>query len=158
MAPIPDRDRTWAMFCHLAALAWIPLFLIGLPVPFMAIIIPLILWAIRREQSEFIDYHGRESMNFQISMLIYGLIMMIIAILLLVIGIIIFGAGNADLAAIGMIFTATLFLGLLVVWGVVQTVFVIIAAVRANQGAWYRYPLTVRLIRSVDYRQDDLDL
>lgn len=151
MVPIPERDRTWAMFCHLSALAWIPLAALGLPLPFASILVPLILWGIRRERSEFIDYHGRESMNFQISMLIYGLILAIVATLLLAIGMMIFGAGNADLAAIGVIFAATAFLGLLVVWGVVQAVFVIVAAVRTNQGGWYRYPLTVRLIRSVNY-------
>ncbi len=154
MAPIPERDRTWAMFCHLSASAWILLAFLGLPLPFASILVPLILWAIRRERSEFIDYHGRESMNFQISMLIYGLILAIASMLLLTIGIIIFGAGNADLAAIGVIFTATLLFGLLVIWGVVQTVFVIIAAVRANQGGWYRYPFTIRLIRSVNYTDD----
>jgi len=125
MAPIPEQSRTWAMFCHLSALAWIPLAVLGLPLPFASILAPLILWAIRREQSEFIDYHGRESMNFQISMFIYGLIIAIVAFILLVIGILIFGVGDGEsaLAALGLIFGVTLGIGLLVIWGVVQTVF-----------------------------------
>ena len=59
---------TWAMLCHLSALSTY----IG--VPFGHIILPLIIWLIKKDASPFIDEQGKESLNFQISMTIYGII------------------------------------------------------------------------------------
>src|SRR5688572_27353843 len=73
------NERTWAAFCHLGALSKF----IG--VPFGNLIVPVVLWIIGRGESVFIDDHGKESINFQISMTIYmflafaGIIMLCIA-------------------------------------------------------------------------------
>ena len=113
----PDRDtRMWAMFCHLAGLA----LLIGIPAA--NILGPLIVWQIKKEQHPFIDAHGKESMNFQISMFIYGLVA---ALLIFV--------------CVGMV--------LLPAVVVVDIIFVIIAGIKANDGQAYRYPLTIRFIK-----------
>jgi uncharacterized protein len=109
-------SRTWAMFCHLAALSGF----IG--VPFGFIVGPLIIWLIKGKEHPFIDSNGKEALNFQISMCIYGIVAFILVFVF-----------------IGII--------LLIGLGICDIVFVIIAAVRASSGQEYRYPLTIRFIK-----------
>jgi uncharacterized Tic20 family protein len=107
--------RTWCVACHLSALA-------GFVIPaFGHILGPLIVWLIKRGDSPEIDAHGKEALNFQISMLIYNLV-----------------AGVLCLVLIGFV--------LLAVLHILNVVFVIIAALKAGEGQMYRYPLTLRLI------------
>ena len=90
-------------------------------VPFGNVVAPLIIWLIRKDQSWFVDDQAKEAINFQISMVIYALIS--IPLVLLLIGIVL------------LIF--------LYVFGIVM---VIIAAIKANDGVQYRYPVTIRFI------------
>ena len=112
----PQDERMWAALCHLAAFAGLPA--AGL----MGILGPLIVWLLKKDQSPLVDDQGKEAVNFQLSMLIYGLICM-------------------PTLCIGIGFVL---LPSLVVLNVVLTV---VAAVRANQGVAYRYPLTLRLVQ-----------
>ncbi len=110
-------ERMWGMICHLAALAGF----VGIPLG--NVLGPLIVWLIKREEFPLVADQGKESLNFQISMTIYGVIC--IPLMFVVIG---FLLGLALLIA--------------------DVVFIIIAAMKANEGALYRYPLTIRLIKS----------
>jgi uncharacterized protein len=111
----PSDVRTWCVLCHASAL-------LGLFFHFLGHILgPLIVWFMKRGDSPEIDAYGKESLNFQISMLIYDAIAAILCIVLIGIPILI---------------------GL---W-VLNTVLVIIASVKAGQGEFYRYPFTIRLI------------
>ena len=65
--PIKDAC-TWAMFCHIAGLAWLIIPAIG------GIIGPLIVWQIKKDLDPFVDKSGKEALNFQISMLIYAIV------------------------------------------------------------------------------------
>jgi uncharacterized Tic20 family protein len=108
-------ERNWAVFCHLGGFA-------GLVLPGLGhVVVPLVLWLLRRDQSAFVDHHGKEALNFQISMTLYAVVS--VALMWVLIG----------------------FLLILVVLGV-QFVFMVIASVAASQGEPYRYPLTLRLI------------
>jgi uncharacterized Tic20 family protein len=109
------QERSWGMFCHLAALA-------GYIIPFGNIIGPLIIWLIKRDESEFVADQGKESLNFQISITIYAII-----------------AGLLILIVIGVF--------LLIAVGIFSLVMIIIATVKASSGEKYRYPLTLRLIQ-----------
>ena len=101
--------------CHLSALA-------GFVIPGAGHILgPLIVWLVKRGDSAEIDAHGKEALNFQISMLIYNVV-----------------AGILCLIVIGFV--------LLAVLHVLNVVFVIIASLRASEGQMYRYPLTLRLL------------
>ena len=115
-APSTSSDiRTWNVLCHATALA-------GFFVPWAGHILgPLIVWLAKRGDSPEIDAHGKESLNFQISMLIYDAIAAILCIVLIGIPI------------------------LIALW-VLNTVFVIIASIQASEGKLYRYPLAIRLI------------
>jgi uncharacterized protein len=112
-----SRDvRTWNVLCHASALA-------GFFVPWAGHILgPLIVWLAKRSDSPEIDEYGKESLNFQISMLIYNVI-----------------AGVLCLVLIGFI--------ILVILHILNLVLVIIASIQASEGKFYRYPMTIRLIK-----------
>jgi uncharacterized protein len=107
--------RTWCMLAHATAL-------VGFLVPVAGHIVgPLIVWLAKRQDSPEIDAHGKESMNFQISMLIWNII-----------------AGILVLVVIGI--------PILILLHVLNIIFVIIASIQASEGKLYRYPLAIRLI------------
>jgi uncharacterized protein len=113
----PSKDvRTWCVACHASAL-------LGFIVPWIFHILgPLVVWLVKRGESVEIDAHGKESLNFQISMLIYNVI-----------------AGVLCLVLIGFV--------LLVVLHFLNLVLVIVASIQAGEGKLYRYPLNLRLIK-----------
>jgi uncharacterized Tic20 family protein len=112
-----SRDvRTWNVLCHATALA-------GFFVPWAGHILgPLIVWLAKRNDSPEIDEYGKESLNFQISMLIYNVIAAVLCLVL-----------------IGFIILAILH--------ILNLVLVIIASIQASEGKFYRYPMTIRLIK-----------
>lgn len=112
----PKDEHMWGMLCHLTALV------AYVGVPFGHILGPLVVWLIKREQSSFVDDQGKEALNFQISITIYGLVAAVLT--LVIIGI---------------------FLGIALV--IFDLVMVIIASVKANRGERYRYPLTIRFLK-----------
>ncbi|HEY2837797.1 MAG TPA: DUF4870 domain-containing protein [Pirellulales bacterium] len=90
-------------------------------IPLANILGPLLIWQIKKDQSPLVDDQGKEAVNFQISVTLYVLV----GLLSLCVG-------------IGFI--------VLPVLGIFDFVFTIIAAVKANQGEMYRYPLTIRFV------------
>ena len=95
---------------------------IGFIFPFGNIIVPLIIWLSKREDLPLVEDQGREVLNFQISMTIYLLISGILCIILIGIPIV-----------IGLI--------------IFSFIITIIAAISANDGKSYRYPINLRLIK-----------
>ena len=111
----PSEIRTWCVLCHASAL-------LGFFFHFLGHLLgPLIVWLIKRDVSAEIDANGKESLNFQISMLIYNVIAAVFCLVL-----------------IGFFFLAIL-------W-VLNAVFVIVASIQASDGKFYRYPITIRFI------------
>jgi len=108
--------RTWTAFCHASALLGVFIHFPGQLIP------PLLVWLLKRDDSPEIDAHGKEALNFQISMLIYNIVAAVFCLVL-----------------IG-------FLLLPLLW-VLNAVFVIIAAIKASDGQLYRYPLTIRFLQ-----------
>ena len=113
---ITREGRMWAMFCHLAGLAGFLMPVVG------NIVAPLIVWQVKKEDYPFVDEQGKEAVNFQISMSLYGLITIPLFLICV---------GPFLLAAVA----------------IVDLVFLLIAAVKANNGKSYRYPLTIRFIK-----------
>ena len=119
--PIPSSStssdtRTWCVLAHATAL-------VGFLVPLAGHIVgPLIVWLAKRVDSAEIDAHGKESLNFQLSMLIYNLIAAVLCLVL-----------------IGFFILAILH--------ILNVVLVIIASIQASEGKLYRYPLAIRLIK-----------
>ena len=115
MYAVSSEERTWGMLSHLLALSGF----IG--VPFGNILAPLIIWLVKKDQSQFVADQAKESLNFQISLIIYAIIGGILIIVLI----------------------GFLILGVVIIGGIILT---IIATIKANNGEHYRYPLTIRLI------------
>jgi hypothetical protein len=108
--------RTWNAFCHASSLLGIFLHFPG------HLLGPLVVWLVKRGDSPEIDAHGKEALNFQISMLIYNVVAVVFCLIL-----------------IGFVFLAIL-------W-VLNVVFSIIASIQATDGKFYRYPMTIRFIQ-----------
>lgn len=111
--PGPE-EKNWAMFCHLAAFA-------GFIIPLGNIIAPLVLWLMKKQDSPFVDYHGREVLNFQITVLIALVACWLLAFVL-----------------IGFLLMALL--------GALWLILTLVGLVKASQGEYFRYPLTLRLL------------
>ena len=108
--------RTWCILAHATAL-------VGFLVPLVGHLVgPLIIWLAKRQDSAEIDAHGKESLNFQLSMLIY----------------------NAIAAILCLILIGFFILGIL---HILNIIFVIIASIQASEGKLYRYPIALRLIK-----------
>ena len=71
MEPREQQVRTWTMLVHLAALA-VFLFPVGL------VLGPLIIWLIKRNELPEVDQHGKEAVNFQLTVFIVNFILGII--------------------------------------------------------------------------------
>jgi uncharacterized Tic20 family protein len=96
--------------------------LAGFIVPGGNLLGPLILWLTKRETMPFVDREGKESVNFQISIFIYALVS----------------------AVLIPVFCIGIFL--LVAVGIFALVYAILAALEANKGNPYKYPLCIRFI------------
>jgi uncharacterized Tic20 family protein len=107
--------KQWNLFAHLSGFA-------GFIFPAGNIIGPLLIWLLKKEQSQLLEEHAREALNFQISVTIYAIIA---SVLLLVI--------------VGMV--------LLPILIIIQIILMIKAALAADKGEFYRYPFTIRFIK-----------
>lgn len=105
------------MFCHLASLAGYVL-----TVPFAGALGPLVIWLIKKDEFPQVDAHGKEALNFQISVALYSLICLLLVFVLI-----------------------GIFLGIALV--IFDLICVILAAVKANQGEFFRYPLCIRFVK-----------
>jgi len=118
-ATASSDTTTWAMAAHLTALAAL---FIGLP-----FVGPLIVYLTKKD-NPFVRRHAAEALNFNLSIMLYTLILGIVTII--------------GLVFIVGILLLPLFLVLFVVW----IVLVILAAVAGSRGEEYRYPLTIRFL------------
>jgi len=144
-----EQARNWAMWCHLSSIAWILAFII--PFPFLNILCPLVVWLSKKNQHSFIDAHGKESLNFQISLLIYTIIFAVILLFLISVtcGWIVPISSSSAQSSITTIGTG-LVIGLIAlnaIAGILSFALVIFAAVKSKKGEFYHYPFTIRFLK-----------
>ena len=108
-----EWERLYATFTHLTLL----LFHVAIPVA-----PAVVMWLIKREKSPFVDDHGREAINFQISLLLYYIL----------------GGLLVPACGLGLV--------LIIAAYALGIVGMILASVAANKGEYYRYPATVRFL------------
>jgi hypothetical protein len=111
------EERWWAVIAHLGTL-------VGF-IPFANIVVPLVVWFAKRDESGFIGGQAKESLNFQITMMLGYLVALAVAFTVVLIPL-----------AILMV----------VVLPIMHLVFSMIAAIKSYDGIEYRYPFTLRLI------------
>ena len=107
-APSSD-DKLWGMLAHLSALL-------------LGFIGPLVIWLVKKNESQFVDDQGKEALNFQITVFIAMMICAVLSVIL-----------------IGLL--------LMPIVGIAALVFSIIGGIKANGGEAYRYPFALRLIK-----------
>jgi uncharacterized Tic20 family protein len=112
---LTETERNWSMLCHLSAFA-------GFFFPFGGIIGPLICWLSHKDESEWINLNGRNSLNFQLSILLY--IVLAVPLCFIIIG-----------------------FPIIAVLCILKIVCVIIASVKAPKGELFRYPLAIPFVQ-----------
>lgn len=113
---VTSEERTWGMLCHLSTL----LSYLAAGLTFLG---PLICWLMKKDSSKFVDYHGKQALNFQLNILIYSLIC---------------------IALIPCLFVGVFLLPVVHTYSIVC---VIIAGIKASGGELFRYPFVFPLIR-----------
>ena len=104
--PPTNDERTMALLSHVLTFLF----------PLLA---PLVIYLLKKDESAFVAAHAKESLNFQISLILICFVLIITLV------------------------------GILLLWivGIIWAILVIIATVRASEGKLYRYPFTLRLIK-----------
>ena len=104
--PPTSDEKTLALLSHVLTFVF----------PILA---PLIIYLVKKDESSFVAYHAKESLNFQITMFIICFVLIITII------------------------------GLLLLWavGIIYAILIIVATIRASEGKLYRYPFALRLIK-----------
>ena len=123
-APDPKEDLRWAAAAHLSMLVG----LVGIP----GLLGPLILWLLKKGESEFFDAQAKEALNFSLSVTIYTVVL---AFLIVIVSI------NQSTVAI------VLFSLALAALLITSLILPIVAGVRAASGGAYHYPLALRLVK-----------
>ena len=121
-------DHTMPMLCHLLALTAL------LGIPFGNVLEPLIIWLIKKEEDPAVDEAGKESINFQVSVMIYGFALALVAIPMAMIPFV-------NMLMIPLILVAGI--GLMI--GTI--VLTVIAALKVSEGQEYTYPYTIRFLK-----------
>ena len=124
--PAPDlkEDLRWAAAAHLSMLVG----LVGIP----GLLGPLILWLLKKGESEFFDAQAKEALNFSLSVTIYTVVL---AFLIVIVSI--------NQSTVAIVFFSLALAALLIT----SLILPIVAGVRAANGGAYHYPLTLRLIK-----------
>lgn len=129
-------------------------------IPFGNYIFPIVLWSAKKNESEYVDYHGKQVLNFQLSLLVYTIVLVMIAVPAFVISIFkdmpmstllhdnnyhlenFNWEGNAVALTIGLLCI------LLVVGLKIAEFFLIIyASIKTSGGQQFQYPLTIPFIK-----------
>lgn len=138
-----EQERNFSVFAHLGTF-------IGYIFPLAPFLVPLIIWLSNKE-SKFISDHGKAVLNFQISLLLYHILIFIIGVVLSIDHFTFLKDNILDINEVqevdfNILFILLLTLGILLLFQIFYIVTTIIGAVRASKGRIYNYPLTIRFI------------
>ncbi|WP_084103262.1 DUF4870 domain-containing protein [Demequina sp. NBRC 110056] len=125
-APQPmleSEARMWSMLIHVVAAG-----AMVLSAGFLGFVVPLVLWLIYRERSALVDFHGKQNLNLQITVLVSGAAAFIVGLLLL---------------GVGLFVTLPLW-GLYALYALIIS---IVAGVKAHGGQYYKVPLIIPFVR-----------
>jgi uncharacterized Tic20 family protein len=112
---LTEDERTLAMLCHLLGI-------------FTGFLGPLILWLVKRDSSPFIGHHGRESLNFQLTLMLAMLCL-----------------GSATFVLM-LVLVGILLIPVLFIVPILALIAEILAAIAAQRGEWHRYPCCIRFV------------
>jgi uncharacterized Tic20 family protein len=147
------NEKSLATFTHLSTLS-------QYCIPFGNYIFPILIWSTNKDKSEFVDFNGKQVLNFQLSILLYSLILAVIAIPIFIITVF----SNIPLNAVindhdfvvhhlsvenitGMVIIAFIAIFIFIALKVAEFFLIIYASVKASNGEKYEYPLTIPFIK-----------
>jgi uncharacterized Tic20 family protein len=147
------NEKNLATFTHLSTLS-------QYCIPFGNYIFPILIWSTNKDKSEFVDYHGKQALNFQLSILLYSLVLGMIAIPIFIITVF----SNIPLNAVmnnhdfvmnhfslenitGIVIVALIAILIFIALKVAEFFLIIYASVKASNGEEYKYPLTIPFIK-----------
>jgi hypothetical protein len=107
-------DKDYYVLMHLSQYS-------GMAVPILGIIVPIVLWVINKDNDPLVDAHGRNILNWNISLLIYFAICFLLVFL---------------------------FIGFILIWipCILMIVYPIIGAAKASNGEVWKYPLSIKFL------------
>ena len=147
------NERTTASLIHLSTLT-------QYIIPFGNYIFPIIIWSSKKKDSEFVDYNGKQVLNFQLSILLYTLILLLISIPILIFTVlknitfleainhhdfIIDKIHDKDIT--GVIVLAITAMSIFAFLKLIEFILIIYGAVKASNGEEYRYPLSIQFFK-----------
>lgn len=115
----PSDEKLWSTLIHIGGI-------------FFSFVPALIGYLVLKDRGPFINAHTKTALNFQISVALYGIALGIISVIFILVT---FGFGAAIVTPVAG------------AYGIAIMVFCIIAAVKANGGQFYKYPLTIEFIK-----------
>ena len=112
---LDSEAKQWGMFIHFSILA-------GYAVPFAGLIVPIVMWLMKKDEHYLVDQHGKNVVNWLISLFVYG----VISFILVFVGI-----------------------GIILLWllGILNIIFAIVGGLKASNGEVWAYPFTIRVLR-----------
>ncbi len=121
------NDTSAAFLIHISALA-------SYIFPFGGVLAPLIIWQVKKNESTYLDKQGKEAVNFNLSFALYSFI---------------FGLGIFSTFFFNFPNFVGLFgsISIIAIIGVVRFIFIVMAAIKANNNEYFKYPLTIEFIK-----------
>ncbi len=146
-----SNEKSIAAITHLSSLS-------QYLVPFGNYIFPLLIWTFTKDKSKFVNYHGKQVLNFQLSYLLYSLLLLCIAIPAFVIGVYKlfkthYNSSSFELSLLvpeslnGVALIGFIALLLFVILKFSEVFLTLYAAFKSADGKFYSYPLTFRFIK-----------
>ena len=148
-----NSEKKWAAFTHLSTLSQYCF-------PLGNYVFPLIIWASKKEDSQYVDYNGKQALNFQLSILLYTLILGAIIVPVFIAAFFNnipfyeltqhrhFVIEEFDFGKnIGLISTGFIAVFLLVCLKIVEFFLIIQASIKTANGEQYSYPLTIKFMK-----------
>ncbi len=150
---LTNTEKNWATLTHLGALGQY-LFPLG------NFVIPIIIWSSKKNESEFIDTNGKQCINFQLSVLLYSLILGAIFVPTFFITFLNHVTFNELIhdnnfvvqdfnfsENVGLLTTGAIALFFLACLKIVEFFLIIQASVKTANGEPYNYPLTIKFMK-----------
>ena len=111
------QANQWAMFVHFSS--------VGFVIPLVGLVLPIVLWQLKKDEFPSVDAHGKVVVNWLISALCYSLVSLALTL------------------AIGVYGFMALFMAL----GIATLIFAIVGGIKANDGELWEYPLSIKFLK-----------
>lgn len=128
-------------------------------IPLGNLIFPTLIWSVKKNESEFVDYNGKQAVNFQLSLFLYSFLLAMVAIIIFITTILSniniieqtdgewiieqFSLGNITLLTL----IAVIAIFLLILIKTAELFLILYAAVKSNNGERFNFPLTIKFIK-----------